>query len=274
MKKSRKMVSAEAELDLKPMMNLFSILIPYLLMCASFASVRLIEINLPETRLMVPQQQQTKDKEDEGLLLTIFMTDEGITLGARGAMLPTTFTKEVHKYVYNWPKGTDKKQTYLHFVTKQNKNELPACPKDPGRRLTLFEREEIILYAVRKENEADSGAVAMAVYDAANGAVTNVAGRILEVVPHPGDTVYPLSLEDRRMHIVKPEEKYHVQQLTVYDELASRLIRIKAQYPMVPDRDEIKLVAEDDVVYDKLVHVMDVCRIFGFPKIALAKLSG
>jgi len=273
MKKSRKMISAEAELDLKPMMNLFSILIPYLLMCASFASVKLIEINLPESRIVTTQQQQ-KDKDDDGLLLTIFITDEGITLGARGAMLPTTFTKEVHKYVYNWPKGTDKKESYYYFVTKQNKSQLPMCPKDPSRRLTLFEREEIILYAVRKENEADSGAVAMAAYDANGGAVTNAAGRIIDALPQPGDTIYPLSLEDRRLHIVKADEKFKLQELTVYDELASRLIRIKAQYPMVPDRDEIKLVAEDDVVYDKLVHIMDVCRIFGFPKIALAKLAG
>lgn len=274
MKKSRKMVHADAEINLMPMMSLFSILIPYLLMCASFASIKLLEINLPETRLMVSAPQQQKDKDDEGLLLTIFVTDEGITLGARGAMLPTTFTKEVHKYVYNFPKGSKTKETWFQEVTKQNKNELPLCPKDKGRRLTLFEREEIILYAVRKDNEADSGVIAMAVYDAAGGAVTNNSGKILDVLPNPGDTVYPLSLEDRRIHIVKPGEKYTLQQLTVYDELASRLMRVKAQYPMVPDRDEIKICAEDGVVYDKLVHVMDVCRLFGFPKIALAKLAG
>ncbi len=274
MNKSRRSMQADTELNLMPMMSLFSILIPYLLMCASFASIKLLEINLPETRLMVSTSQQQKDKDDEGLLLTIFVTDEGLTLGARGAMLPTTFTKEVHKYVYNYPKGTDKKITWYHEVTKQNKNELPLCPEDKSRRLTLFERDEIILYAVRKENEADSGVIAMAVYDQMGGAVTNVSGKILDIVPITGDTVYPLSLEDRRMHVVKADEKYKLQQLTVYDELASRLMRVKAQYPMVPDRDDIKLCAEDGVVYDKLVHIMDVCRIFGFPKIALAKLAG
>lgn len=274
MKKQRKHISAEAAVNLIPMMNLFSILIPYLLMCASYASIRLIDIDLPEAKLMVNQPPQQKDKDDEGLLLTIFITDEGLTLGARGAMLPTTFTKEVHKYVYSYPKGSEHKETWFHLVNKATKGDLPLCPQDQSRRLTLFERDEIILYAVRKDDDADSGVVAMAVYDANGNAVTNISGKILDVVPDTGDTVYPLSLENRRIHIVEAGEKYSLKELTVYDELASRLMRIKAQYPMVPDRDEIKLVGEDDVVFDKLVHIMDVCRLFGFPKIALAKLAG
>ena len=103
--------------------------------------------------------------------------------------------------------------------------------------------------------------------------MTKATGQIADVMPAKGDTLFTLSYEDRHMVVVTDTSRYKVQNLTVYDELASRLLRIKAKYPNVPDVGEIKIAAEDDVVFDKLVHVMDVCRTYGYAKIALAKLA-
>lgn len=269
----REKTGADAQINLMPMMSLFSILIPYLLMCAAFSSIKIIGLDLPETRVLIQEKEQQKDKEDEGLLLTVFITDEGLTLGAKGAMMPTIFVKEVHKYEYHYPKGAEDKTELLHPVTKANKKEMPLCPKDPSRRLTLFERSEILLYALSKENEADSGRLIPALYNQDDEVMTDAVGRIMAVKPRPRDTLYTLGV-DRRMIVVRPEDNYNVKNLTVYDELASRLLRISALYPGIPDVGEIKLVAEDDVVFDKLVHIMDVCRLAGYPKIALAKLAG
>jgi biopolymer transport protein ExbD len=267
----------EADIDLRPFMNLLCILIPFLLACASFASIKVIEMALPET-MSAPSAQQAppKDKEDEGLLLTIFITDKGFTLGAKGAMLPTTYTREFHKYEYTYPKGEKTKYTFTTpAITKANKREMPLCPKDPTRRLTLFERQDIVLYAVRKTSDTDTGTVPMVCYDKQLGcAMTDVRGNIIAGMPNVGDTVYALSLEDRRPRVVKNQASYQLTPLSVYDELSSRLIKVRAQYPNVPDQGEIKIVGEDDVVFDKIVHVMDVCRLFGFPKISLAKLAG
>jgi len=270
--KKKEKTSADAQINLMPMMSLFSILIPYLLMCASFSSIKIIGLDLPETRIMTQVDAPVKDKEDEGLLLTVFITDDGITLGAKGAMLPTTYVREIHKYEYHYPKNSENQFEYLNPVNKKNKTIMPECPKEKGRKLTLYERSEIILYALFKENEQDSGKLIPALYNMNNEVMCDGSGRILSSNPRPGDTLYTLGAE-RRMNVVKPDEKYAVLSLTVYDELASRLLRIRSQYPNMPDIGEIKLVASDDVVFDKLVHIMDVCRLAGFPKINLAKLA-
>ncbi|OGS37461.1 MAG: hypothetical protein A2293_11045 [Elusimicrobia bacterium RIFOXYB2_FULL_49_7] len=274
MRRIKKVGSYDNDLDLKSFMNLFSVLIPFLLACASFASIKLLDINLPENRVMTPQQVQQKDMDDQGLLLTVFITDEGITLGARGAMLPTTYVQEWHKYVYAFPQGSDQKETYLYRMTKENKLQLPRCPQDPKRVLTLFEREEILLYTLEKSSDTDTGKVMQAVYNKFDEPMTYASGLVANQLPNQGDTLYVLSMYNRRMEVVGNVSDYKLKEHTLYDQLASRLMVIKSKYPDVPDQGEIKIVAEDEVVFDKLIHVMDICREFGFPKISLAKLAG
>jgi hypothetical protein len=189
-------------------------------------------------------------------------------------MLPTTFVREFHKYVYSYPEGSGHKETHMERITPENKKDLPLCPQDKNRKLTLYEREEIILYAIEKESEEDTGKIMEAVYNKFDEPMTEVTGKMFDHQPEVGDTLYVLSLINRRMEIVKDPAEYTVRELTVYDQLASRLLRIKAKYPDVPDQGEIKIVAEDDVVFDKIIHIMDVCREFGYPKISLAKLAG
>lgn len=271
-KRTVKEIDWDLNVDLKPCMDVLTVLIPFLVVFASFAAIKILEVNLPE----INQAQPTppKDKEDEGLLLAVFISDRGLTLGARGAILPTTYTQEYHRYVYQYPKGASTQKTYLQKITKDNKNDLPLCPEDKSRRLTLVEREEIILYVVEKANEDDPGVEIQALYDKTGQAMANAERVIQNKLPRPGDTLFALSILNPYREVVRDPGDYHLGKLTAYDQLASRLIRIQSMYPNVPDPGEIKIIAEDDVMFDKIIHVMDVCRDFGYPKISLGKLAG
>ena len=80
---SRRQVQIASDIDMKPCMSLFTILIPFLVACAAFASIKIIDLDLPETRVDKPVEQ--KEKIEEGLLLTVFVTDKGLALAAKGA---------------------------------------------------------------------------------------------------------------------------------------------------------------------------------------------
>jgi biopolymer transport protein ExbD len=111
-----------------------------------------------------------------------------------------------------------------------------------------------------------------AVYQRLHGVMVDRAGKVVENL-RMGDTLYSLTLSKPVMFVVKNLSDFESKPLSAYDQLASRLIRIKSTYYNMPDADEVKITAEDDVVFDKLIHVMDVCRDFGFPKISLAKVA-
>src|SRR3989339_379127 len=196
----------DLNVDLKPCMDVLTVLIPFLVVFASFAAVKILEVNLPE--MNQPQQTPPKDKEDEGLLLTVFISDKGLTLGARGAILPTTYTQEYHRYEYQFPANSSGKKTYMQKVTKENKKDLPICPEDKRRTLTLVERAEIILYVVEKATEDDPGAEIMALYDKGGIAMANAERVIQNRLPQRGDTLYALSLLNPTRIIVSNPAEY------------------------------------------------------------------
>lgn len=76
---------AEAQdLDLIPIMNLVTILIPFLLMAAQFVSYAVIDSTLPAIGPPVPPDP---DDTEEPLNLSLFVTDEGWTLAGSAEML-------------------------------------------------------------------------------------------------------------------------------------------------------------------------------------------
>ncbi len=170
--------------------------------------------------------------------------------------------------------GQNKLETFYQRINKVNKKELPLCPQDPSRRLALIEREEIILYVVEKSSESDPGVEAMALYNKAGETLVSRERIILNALPKVGDTVFTLSLHNARMEVVRNPAEFALQRLSLYDQLAVRLLRVQAMYPDAPDLGEFKIVAEDEVMFDKIIHVMDVCRDFGYPKISLGKMAG
>ena len=77
---------AEQELDLIPIMNLVTILIPFLIMAAQFVNLAVIDSTLPA---IGPPQPVEEEPEKPPLNLSLAVTDEGITvLGADAVLHP------------------------------------------------------------------------------------------------------------------------------------------------------------------------------------------
>jgi len=86
--------------NLIPFMNLMSALIPFLLATAAFTSIAVIDINLPPSAQPGKKKKEEKPKKkEEDLTLTVLISDQGFTVGARGGFLPTV-KKEGGKYNY------------------------------------------------------------------------------------------------------------------------------------------------------------------------------
>lgn len=74
----------EAPLDLVPIMNLVTILIPFLLMSAQFVHLAVIDSTLPA---IGPPQEVTEPDDEPPLMLSVAITDQGFTiLGDNGVV--------------------------------------------------------------------------------------------------------------------------------------------------------------------------------------------
>jgi biopolymer transport protein ExbD len=82
MSKGKRGEQAE-ELDLVPIMNLVTILIPFLLMASSFVSLAVIDSTLPA----IGAPQESSDDQEETLSLSIAVTDEGFTVMGNDSVL-------------------------------------------------------------------------------------------------------------------------------------------------------------------------------------------
>lgn len=74
------------DLDLVPIMNLVTILIPFLLLGSAFVSLAVIDSTLPAIGAPPSEEQEEDDKEK--LNLTIAITDQGYTIAGASAVLP------------------------------------------------------------------------------------------------------------------------------------------------------------------------------------------
>lgn len=76
------------ELDLIPIMNMVTILIPFLLMAAQFINLAVIDSTLPA---IGPPTEQTEEQPDEPPLnLKVLVTSEGFTIATDVAVLPSS----------------------------------------------------------------------------------------------------------------------------------------------------------------------------------------
>jgi len=260
--KKKKKVLTETEIDLKPFMNIIVVLIPMLLMSAEFAKIAIIDIKLPEGRGSSTSVKQTvapdEDKSNK-LLLTAIITDSVVTLGAKGGFLPSLYYKEFHKYVA--------KDDHEEFTVEYKAKEKVYHPKT-HREMTIYERYDIFLY-VTDENRN----IIKSLYTKnANLLLTDVGGQPIKEVKM-GDTVFALT-NPRMMIIVKNPAEYELMPLSAYDELKSRLMKIKERYREAApdDGSDIIIAAENQIIYDKIVQIMDVSRAAEFPNISIAKL--
>lgn len=78
----KKRLGEAEELNLVPIMNLVTILIPFLLMAAQFISLAVIDSTLPA--IGPPQPADAQPDEDPPLSLSVLITDEGFTVKGNG----------------------------------------------------------------------------------------------------------------------------------------------------------------------------------------------
>lgn len=257
--KVRKKNNKPMEMDFKPFMNLMVVLIPMLLVSAEFAKVAVIDINLPEQRgsqtTTAVKSAPTEDKSNK-LLLTAIITDSVVTLGAKGGFMPSIFYREYHKYI--------SKDDQEEITVEYQPGKAVKHPKS-GREMLIYERDDIYLY-VCDENRT----VKNCLYSKYNELVTDAEGKPIESVKS-GDTVYVLS-NPRRMVVVQNTAEFQTKPLSAYDELQNRLMKIKERYKDAEDGDDVIIAAENEVMYDKIVQIMDKARAAEFPNISIAKL--
>jgi biopolymer transport protein ExbD len=264
-KLKRPNIEAE-DLNLMPFMNLMVVLIPMLLVSAEFAKVAVIDIKLPEARGSQTKNtvtEQPQENKDAKLLLTAIITDSVVTLGAKGGFLPSLFYKEYHRYVTRAVPGEAPIDTLLEYTPGQ-------FPKHPfsGRELTIHERHDIYLYTVEPETRA----IINTLYTSFGEMVTNADGNAVKSVS-AGDTVFALTNPRRRIIVSNPAE-FTSKPLSAYDELKNRLMKLKERYRDAEDADDLIIAAENEVIYDKIVQIMDAARNAEFPNISIAKLRG
>jgi len=130
MRRRRRETETVPELNLKPAMNMILILIPLLLLTMEAIKISTINVAVPSYSGQDKNPPVTKPDE---LKLTIALTDRGITLFAKGAVLEnkndpggptipkiessnTVFGAVTKAKVYDWQKLTEK----LHEIKKAN----------------------------------------------------------------------------------------------------------------------------------------------------------
>lgn len=252
------------EMDLQSFMNLMVVLIPMLLLSAEFAKIAVIDIKLPEARGSQTQQSVTQKpkEEEEKLLLTAIVTDSVVTLGAKGGFLPSVYYREFHHYI---SMGEDK----ADFEVPYDPTGKPVLNPKTQRPMTDSERYDIFLRVWDEEKQAivysyykDDGKVMLTKPD-------NTPAKEIAV----GDTLYTVT-NPRIMEIVRDVSQYQKRPLSVYDQLRNRLMIVKGRFKDAVDGQDIIIAAENEVIYDKIVQIMDAARLADFVNISIAKLRG
>lgn len=257
--RSRKKVEIGHEMDMKPFINFMIMLACVLIVCVEFSKIAFIDMKLPEGRGSNVQNAQTeRSMEDKSnkLLLTAIVTDSVVTLGAKGGFMPSMYYKEFHRYV--------DKIDAEEVVVQYKPGEVVKNPKS-GRELSIYERLDINLYVVDS-----TWNVIQAMYTTKGYLVTNADGFPRQSVS-VGDTVYTVT-NPRQVMIVSNPAMFVSRNLSAYDELKNRLLKVKERYPDADDAEDIIIAAENEVIYDKIIQLMDTSRESGFPNVAIAKL--
>jgi len=252
---------AAPDQDMKPFMNLLVVLVPMLLLSAEFAKIAIIDLKLPENRgsqtNTAVTAQPDEDKSNK-LLLTAIITDSVVTLGAKGGFLPSIFYKEYHKYVA--------KDDNTEFTVEYKPNDKVKHPKS-GREMSVHERYDIFLYSTDENRN-----IIKTLYNKYSEMLTDLEGNPVAQVK-AGDTVYALS-NPRRVVVVRDPAEFELRPMSAYDEMKNRLMKVKERFreAQPEDFDDIIIAAENEVLYDKIVQIMDAARGAEYPNISIAKL--
>jgi len=180
-----------------------------------------------------------------------------VTLGAKGGFMPSLFYKEYHRYLTK-----DNYDTLIEYTPGKQ----PINPRT-GREFTVHERYEIYLYTCDENRK-----IIESLYTEFGEMLTDAEGVPVQTV-NVGDTVFALTNPRRRI-VVKNPGDFKSKPLSAYDELKNRLMKVKERYRDAVDGEDIIIAAENEVIYDKIVQIMDAARTAEFPNISIAKLRG
>ena len=283
------------EPDLLPAMGLFTILIPMLLSMTSFSKLAIVEVNLPERSMMQMDDQTPPPPDDQALNLSLAITDEYLVIGARGGFQPNIYFKEF--WVFRCKSDGQLIKYAADDVKTAIKNgSAPKCKDgtEMDKENYQYLIETIELSMIEKTSEEDPGRLIWGVYTSqaenqpdsilvdGNNAFLALTGEgdggttPPSALKKPGAGVGVATLTPNSARKLKPEDaaKLIVYPLSAYDEIAKQLIQIHTAFIDLEDVDNIIIVANDDVQFDKIIALMDRAKSSGFVKVNLAKLGG
>jgi hypothetical protein len=267
MKKSSIKGHKAKELDLLPVMSLFSILVTIVISMATFEKLGILELWLPERG---PAMANDNPPPDPLLLnLTVIITNKGITIGAAGGFQPTTHYQEEVEY----RSRSDQKVFRKVWVP----GEVVKSPTD-GKAMSPQERETIMLNVLSKKDSLDPGTYQYGVVNTDGDYLMDTAGAWLTQVPAVGSLYRvvgvesPVRLDAGTLPLLK------VEKLSAYQEVAKTLEQIHKLYsmrdPLPEDVDDVVILADGEIIYDKIIQLMDAAKSAGFDRVSLSLVGG
>jgi len=257
------------ELDLLPFMNLFSILIPFLLSVAVFEKMGVLELNLPERT--PPDLNSPPPPIDPQLLnLTVIITDELVTIGATNGFSQNTYYQEW----VNWRSKSDNNE----FTLPYNPDEKVISSTD-GKEMTPYEKSTIHLYLVEKKDSADAGKYKIVATNSLGEAIVDSSGKFFERGIASGEKYSVIGQPQMRTVLPREVPFFRMDTLSVYDHLANQLWAYKQALDKMDedqrpaDADKIIILAGDEIIYDKIIHLMDAAKYAGFTSISMSLLG-
>jgi hypothetical protein len=236
---------------------------------ATFEKLGILELWLPE-RSQTPQNQP--QDIDEGLLnLTLIITDKGLTVGAAGGFQPTVFYQEEVEY---------RSRSDQHVFRKVwVRSEEVRSPTD-GKVMTPYEKETIFLNTLKMDDKDSSkpGEFVYAAYNHEDMPMMDTSGNWYKDVP-PVGTLYRVVGDESYRKLDDITRRFcKVTKLSAYYETAKMLEQVHKLYeqrdPAPPDVDDIVILAGEDVIYDKVIQMMDACKAAGYDRVSLSLIGG
>ena len=283
------------EPDLLPAMGLFTILIPMLLSMTSFSELAIVEVNLPERSMMQMDDQTPPPPDEQALNLSLAITDEYLVIGARGGFQPNVYFKEF--WVFRCKSDGQLIKYAADDVKKAiSSGSAPKCKdgSEMDKEKYIYDIESIELDMIEKTSEEDAGRLMWGIYTSQSegqpdSVLVDGNSNFLALVGEgegginppaalkkPGAGVGVATLAQNSTRKLKPEDaaKLVVYPLSAYDEISKQLIQIHTAFIDLEDVDNIIIVANDNVQFDKIIQLMDRAKSAGFVQVNLAKLGG
>jgi biopolymer transport protein ExbD len=254
-----------SNVDMLPVMNLFSILIPFLVTVAVFQKMAIVDVHLPE------QNEQAKGGTviTESLGLTISITKDYLQVLATNGGLPKIFTHEKWKVRC---RNDNQSRIYDANAIRREQNQM-LC--EDGSLADKHDIQEIMLQSLEKKSEKDPGRIKMAVYNSENVAIINEQMELISDPRLVGDGRRVSALGSGKFSTLSSAgvSELRVAPRSAYDDLEKILRDIAFRYSDANDINDVVVVASDDIAFDKIIQIMDRARVSGFHQISLAKLA-